>query len=183
MQRFLRKENNPRAQGLQHRCVTDELNCTPQPFIRADKNGLAFDIFLSSPHGLRKLWIAGCARMGRYSPSRLAPLPAGLEITVQQLNEGDVPVGSGVFRLNLFHMTVQHERFVELVKFSERESLVVESPHEAWSQTQRPIEPFDRLLVAAELLQSRSDVVTYVGIGRVQRMGPPVVGQRFLKSI
>src|ERR1700722_9777997 len=121
--------------------------------------------------------------MGRYPPSRLAPLPAGREITVQQMNEGDVPVGLGVFRLNLFHMTVQHERFVELVKFTERESLVVESPHEVWPQTQRPVEPFDRLFVAAELLQSRSNVVTYVGIGRVQHMGPPLCGHRFLESL
>ncbi len=80
-------------------------------------------------------------------------------------------------------MMVQHERFVELVKFAERERLVVQSPHEVWSQIQRPVEPFQRFLVPAELLQSGTDVVAYVGIGWIQHLCLSVVGQRFLKSI
>jgi len=94
-----------------------------------------------------------------------------------------IPVCLGVFRVKLLHTAVQYERFVEPVKFTEREGLVDKSRHEVRSQVQRPVEPLQRLLVPAELLQSRTDIVTYGGIRRVQCLGPPAVGQRFLKSI
>ena len=94
-----------------------------------------------------------------------------------------IPVCLGVFRVKLLHTAVQYERFVEPVKFTEREGLVDKSRHEVRSQVQRPVEPLQRLLVPAELLQSRTDIVTYGGIRRVQCLGPPAVGQSFLKSI
>ena len=80
-------------------------------------------------------------------------------------------------------MAVHRDRFVEPVNFTERDGLVFKRPREVRPQVQGAVEPFQRLLVPTEPLQIGTDIAAYAGIGRIQRLRLPVVGQRLLKSI
>jgi hypothetical protein len=68
-----------------HRHAADELDCIAEPLVRADEDGLAFDVFTAEPHRQRKFRI-GCRR---HLQSRFVFGPADLEIARQQITDED----------------------------------------------------------------------------------------------
>ena len=89
----------------------------------------------------------------------------------------------GIVRIEDLYTMIDLERLVEPMKLSERKALVDEDFDKIRPPLEGLVEPLQPLIISTEPQQRVADIVAGDRIGRIERVGPPVVGQAFVQSL
>jgi hypothetical protein len=95
------------------------MNCVSHALVLEDGNRLACNRLFPDPH--RGGYVRIAFRDLRNIPARLAPAPAGLEVTEQQLKQRKIPYERGTLGIDAHRILVRLSRLTEASKLRQDE--------------------------------------------------------------
>ncbi len=100
---------------------------------------------------------------------------------MQHLQQSKIPLGADIAGIDHLDLFIGRAGFVEPVKIAQRHRLVVERVDKIRPKRDRPIEPGQRVFLAAEQLQGDGHAVAAVGIAGIKRVRPLIDGDDLLE--